>query len=619
MIAQQQPPVWRVQESQRWNAQRNPPLRAVGRRSAASQRNRGQSPGGSVGAMGDVAQELADLQNRFHLLEGDRKAFYEQSQLTLKHNKEVCDTLRRENKDLRAALSSMHKERGGGAGSDAALLNDAEVAKIETQLTLLRQKQNQLVHGNKAKEKQLTQFEDELRDLGKNGARPAHEANPLMRQIRTLENRLDKAMIKYNEAQSIRKTYDQIVKRLKEERVNFDNQLGAIEATLGAKEHDYEELLLMSHDASHAKDVARAELSRLTVLVQEERKAREKEVTERRNAVQARQEMAERMEEREKMRREIVLASQGDLGEASEQALKQNVVTNALHHQLNAQVVEGEQQVMSAYEAAFRKIKESTGVSDVNEVIQKFLTQEQTQGNLTQLTKEAQARIEQLAEERIATKAMVDEVKYSGGTGHGSRQEVEQWERKHTELASGLERSKTRHARLQKLFIDIRVGIEHMADKLEPVKLDVPPVPVSDETIVDVMLQCDSKLMKLNEAAASLPPEALAEPRPYTAGKDDEGYNVRVTLIDSPDMEDDDTDDGVEPEIPDRTMMKKMHGMMLDKANAKGKKRRKRFVGAEGGEKPPSNLGKGAPRAAAGSGYSATVGTRSMGRRGELE
>ena len=32
-------------------------------------------------------------------------------------------------------------------------------------------------------------------------------------------------MIKYNEAQSIRKTYDQIVKRLKEERVNFDNQV----------------------------------------------------------------------------------------------------------------------------------------------------------------------------------------------------------------------------------------------------------------------------------------------------------------------------------------------------------------------------------------------------------
>ena len=572
--------------------------------------------------MGGVAQELADLQNRFHLLEGDRKAFYEQSQLTLKQNKEASDSLRRENKELRQALSAIHKERGGHVSGEATVMHEQEIHKVEAQLTLLRQRHNQVVSENGKRGKELLTIEDELSDLKRLSHRPATEANPLMRHIRTLENRLDKAMIKYNEAQSIRKTYDQIVKRLKEERVNFDNQLGAIEATLGAKEHDYEELLLMSHDASHAKDVARAELARLTVLVQEERKAREKEVTERRNAVQARQEMAERMEEREKMRREIVLASQGDLGEASEQALKQNVVTNALHHQLNTQVVEGEQQVMSAYEAAFRKIKESTGVSDVNEVIQKFLTQEQTQGNLAQLTKEAQARIEQLAEERVSTKAMVDEVKYSGGTGHGSRQEVEQWERKHTELASALERSKTRHARLQELFIDIRVGIEHMAAKLEPVKLDVPPVPVSDETIVDVMLQCDAKLMKLNEAAASLPPEALAEPRPYTAGKDgDEGYNVRVTLVDSPDMDDDDDDDGVEPEIADRTMMKKMHGMMLDKANAKGKKRRKRFAGAEGGEKTPSALGKSAsaPRAAAGSGYSATVGTRSMGRRGELE
>ena len=48
----------------------------------------------------DPHEELLDLQNRFHLLEGDRKAFYEQSQLTLKQNKEICDELRRENKEL---------------------------------------------------------------------------------------------------------------------------------------------------------------------------------------------------------------------------------------------------------------------------------------------------------------------------------------------------------------------------------------------------------------------------------------------------------------------------------------------------------------------------------------
>lgn len=81
-----------------------------------------------------------------------------------------------------------------------------------------------------------------------------------MRTIRILENRLDKVMIKYNEAQSIRKTYEQIVKRLKEERVGYDNQLAAIERSLKGKERDFEELLLLQHDATHAKELAQAEL-----------------------------------------------------------------------------------------------------------------------------------------------------------------------------------------------------------------------------------------------------------------------------------------------------------------------------------------------------------------------
>ena len=50
-----------------------------------------------------------------------------------------------------------------------------------------------------------------------------------MWMIRMLENKLDKAMIKYNEAQSIRKTYEMIVKWLKDEWVGYDNQLAAIE------------------------------------------------------------------------------------------------------------------------------------------------------------------------------------------------------------------------------------------------------------------------------------------------------------------------------------------------------------------------------------------------------
>lgn len=58
-------------------------------------------------------------------------------------------------------------------------------------------------------------MQDQVKELDLESKRPTQDDSPLTRQIRMLENRLDKAMIKYNEAQSIRKTYEQIVKRLK--------------------------------------------------------------------------------------------------------------------------------------------------------------------------------------------------------------------------------------------------------------------------------------------------------------------------------------------------------------------------------------------------------------------
>jgi len=104
----------------------------------------------------DPQAELADLQDRFQLLEGDRKAFYEQSQVTLKHNKQVSDALRSENKDLRLALTGLHKERGSSGNGEGQAVHEAELGKVETQLTLLRQRANQLTSANKVKENQLS-------------------------------------------------------------------------------------------------------------------------------------------------------------------------------------------------------------------------------------------------------------------------------------------------------------------------------------------------------------------------------------------------------------------------------------------------------------------------------
>ncbi len=107
-----------------------------------------------------------------------------------------------------------------------------------------------------------------------------------MQQIRILENKLEKATMKCNEAGAFRKTYDHIIGRLKDEKRHFDVQLAQAMETLRAKEADLAELIQMSNDAHRAKEAAKSELAKLELTIAEERKIRQKELAERRKLVQ---------------------------------------------------------------------------------------------------------------------------------------------------------------------------------------------------------------------------------------------------------------------------------------------------------------------------------------------
>ena len=86
------------------------------------------------------------------------------------------------------------------------------------------------------------------------------DENPQMKQIRVLENQLDKIMIKYNEAISIKKTYAVIFKRLSDERVTYEQNLTQIEKALANKNTDFEKLIAMSKEAAIAREVANRKL-----------------------------------------------------------------------------------------------------------------------------------------------------------------------------------------------------------------------------------------------------------------------------------------------------------------------------------------------------------------------
>ncbi|KAL1495623.1 hypothetical protein AB1Y20_016491 [Prymnesium parvum] len=498
----------------------------------------------------DQDEELADLQRRFHLLEDEAKAAAERTPAP----------------SPRAASRALREREGAARVSSD---NEAELAKLDEQITSLRRKHDELAHANMEKRRELEKLTDRLHDLSKEAQLASSDDNPTVKEIRALEARLQKAVAKYEDAYEVRRTYEQIVKRLKEERIGFTNQLEARELTLRAKESDYEELLLMSHDANQSKEMAKLELSKFEALVSEERKLREKELSERRLLVAKKQEINAELERREKARREAMQQPAGLHDDHSRgKGASQHTITEA--------DIEEEQEKIASYEAAFKEIKEATGVADVNEVIQKFITQEETHKNLQTMTRESQAKIDALVLQKMAVQERVQRLKYSVGTEESSASSTPHNDRKY-------ERQRLKYERLTKVLISVKAGIQHLSERLEGVKLDEPPLVLSDDNMVDVLQQCEQRLRIVLEAIRQ-EEEALIRDMGEAALQRNAGLpleppvvnNYRVKDIDGGEEapSEEEFEEDLEEEVVDRESLKKQSGSILDKAAKKTKKRR---------------------------------------------
>ena len=86
-------------------------------------------------------------------------------------------------------------QRGGGSFHLIGNL-EADLIKTRKQFDMMREQ-------TKIKDQLLEKLRDGVRDLELQSQRPNQEDSPITRNIRMLENRLDKALIKFNEAQVI--------------------------------------------------------------------------------------------------------------------------------------------------------------------------------------------------------------------------------------------------------------------------------------------------------------------------------------------------------------------------------------------------------------------------------
>jgi len=163
--------------------------------------------------------------------DGDKKAYVESSQWSIKQNKGTVQELRAENKALRSKLAkrmqaddeiimAIFKSHKMSTPAELRGINGATaMARFDQSTCEMMKRRNAIQHLMESRAKTLASLEAELKrmevDESALSSFTAGDSADAQR-LRQLENRLDKVVIKNNESKFIRKTYQSIIQKLQE-------------------------------------------------------------------------------------------------------------------------------------------------------------------------------------------------------------------------------------------------------------------------------------------------------------------------------------------------------------------------------------------------------------------
>ncbi|KAJ3270391.1 Coiled-coil domain-containing protein 63 [Terramyces sp. JEL0728] len=343
--------------------------------------------------------ELQKLQRQYRIMEGDRKAYSEESRLLIGKQRASIEKLRVDNEHLQDELRLLEQRnedrRKNGIQSKKA---EAMAEQAGTQKQILEE------IANLDKETSKLNHEVDIHRAKLGGVNAAQINNAAIdKQVRVLENRLEKALIKFNKALAVNKKLRGVIDNLRRERLVFDNIYHKFERELLEQKKQMADIIETSNAAYEARDEAQ---SKIIVL-------REKAEKEYQSYIQEMKEY-DRILEQDRRLKEFMATKAANRTEKFESRNKQangkkDILGNnkfpsqeALHVPLNT------------YESVFSEIRKVTGISDIGELVQRFTAVEDQNFSLFNYVNEINNEIELHAEEIVELQAKLNAMKVEG-------------------------------------------------------------------------------------------------------------------------------------------------------------------------------------------------------------
>eukprot|EP00771_Trimastix_marina_P002541 gnl/Trimastix_PCT/3676.p1 GENE.gnl/Trimastix_PCT/3676~~gnl/Trimastix_PCT/3676.p1 ORF type:complete len:562 (-),score=217.93 gnl/Trimastix_PCT/3676:269-1927(-) len=340
-------------------------------------------------------QEFARFTRKFRSAEGRRMKITDETRNLIRRQKQNLERLRKENETLKQRITfesriPVSQQSAGVHISDAMRRSQAELAKMMQRESKLAEHLERMETDIRILRNKVTSKRTEVG--GVNAAREAEVM--LQRQARNLENRLDKALVKFNEAIAKNKELRDHIDNLRCERVVFDGIYKKLERELLEKKRGMADVIERSNTSYEARDIAQAEILALTEEMRHSRQAYEQELVELDRIIEADQRMREFYAIRQRGAR-----GSGPEGEQG-QDTRGSGAGKAMYGVMKEKTIEriSEEKVKS-FEESLAEIQDAVGISDIDELVTTFITTEDDNFSNFRYFQELSAEIESLAAE----------------------------------------------------------------------------------------------------------------------------------------------------------------------------------------------------------------------------
>lgn len=416
-------------------------------------------------------QELMQLQREYRHMELNRRAYAEESQSLLRKQQATIDKLRKDNESLKneiaLVLRSTNKTMSSlqldtlqslnEQGDTYAMSIDVEqknIAILEEQIQIMRQKVLQ-----------------QRRAMG--GVNASKENHYMIeKQIRILENRLDKSLIKFNEAIAYNKKLRDNIDDLRRERVVFENVYRKMERELQDKKKQMAEIIELSNQSYEQRDTYQMEIAAIEQANRKEQEEFEEQMAALSSVMDNELQipaLGSSLNSRKSLTRTGRGSTSGSVGkegslEDSKEFSKSMRSLNGTGFDENANFRERAQN----FEEAFNKIKSATGITDIDELVKTFIKNEEHNFSLFNYVNEQNNEIEKLEDQIQALKD--EEMKFAQESGNDFNQHKQILKDLETKLQSSdamAEKYEQRCHDNQRILESLKRGMQSIFSKID--------------------------------------------------------------------------------------------------------------------------------------------------------